>query len=476
MGKQNGKSYLLAGIPLYHLDCEEDGGIEVYGAASVKDQAAIIYKHAETIIKANTYLLDKFKYVPSTRRIVHKRTLSFYRIVSGDGDAQDGVAPNICLIDELHRWKTEKQRALYQVLKKGMISRDKKGVLSKGRHLMAQITTAGTQYDSPLCYEEHQFAEQVMRGAISPPPKHFYARIWAADLERHQKEPDYWMSREARVAANPSHEDNGGFMLDSNIVIEMEAARAKPSELNDYLRLNLNLWVTAERRALDMHKWAACAKPLREPLRGRKCWGGLDLSTSIDLTAYVLLFPDSDGTFDVLPYFWIPEQKMREKVAKDRVPYDVWQRNGFLNVTEGDEINYAKVRETIEFTAEYYELQELCYDPHQAAETVQKLQEKRIECVPINQGFPVQSAPTKRLIELVTTERIRHAGHPVLWFNADCLDVKGNGADLIKPVKPERGVSRKRIDGMQALINALCRQMLDIPRRSVYEDPLTAVM
>ena len=205
VAKKNGKSFLIGGLPIYHLLMEDEQNPEAYGAAAAKDQAGLVFKAAAQLVMANRYLLERLKVLPSTKRILRRDGGGFYAVLSADGDVQDGIEPSLAIRDEVHRWKTARAETLRDVIVKGQISRDEP--------LDIAITTAGAEYESPMWWREYQHAKQVLDGSIQS--ETFYAAVWEADVKRIESDPEYWKSREARVAANPSHEDLGGFLKDS---------------------------------------------------------------------------------------------------------------------------------------------------------------------------------------------------------------------------------------------------------------------
>ncbi|HUT25855.1 MAG TPA: terminase TerL endonuclease subunit, partial [Sumerlaeia bacterium] len=244
-----------------------------------------------------------------------------------------------------------------------------------------------------------------------------------------------------------------------------------PSAQNTFRRLHLNQWTQQSARWIDLRAWDACPP---EPvdlaaLRGLPCWGGLDLSTTIDLTAFVLCWPLEDGTFALHPEFWIPEENMRERERRDRVPYSTWVRQGFVRATPGDVVDYEYVRARVSELAKEMNLREIAYDPWNATHLCQALQDKDgLHLIEHRQGYVSMSPPSKELERLVIQGRIRHGGNPVLRWNVDCAEVTSDPSQNIKPVKPDRSKSGKRIDGLVASIMAL-GQALNVERRGVYE-------
>src|SRR5687768_11584822 len=247
---KNGKSFLIGGLPLYHMDAEGVERAQAFGCAAAKEQAGIVYRSAAHLVRENPDpdFRRRFKINESTFRIIHRPTSGYYRVISADGKLNDGEEPSLAIFDELHRWSTHKAQTLYHVMNKGTVSRLDSMII--------EITTAGGKDESPICWAEHERARRILAGA--EPHGKMYAVIYGADEERHKKEPDYWQSREARVQANPSHEDNGGFLHDDKIVEQMQALGKAP-----YLRYHLNLWAQKQDRWLESGEWERGAIPLR---------------------------------------------------------------------------------------------------------------------------------------------------------------------------------------------------------------------
>jgi phage terminase large subunit-like protein len=221
---------------------------------------------------------------------------------------------------------------------------------------------------------------------------------------------------------------------------------------------------------MDIAYWNACQNGLnKESLKGRKCYAGLDLSTSIDLSSLVLVFPSENdpGIYDILPFFWIPKDNIDARIKRDRIPYDVWINKGFINATPGNVIDYKFIIKKIEEISKEYDLQEIAFDRWGATKIIQDLQEKGFKVVEFGQGFASMSPPTKEFQKLVMSKGIRHDGNPVLKWNVDNLVVREDPAGNIKPDKEK---SRERIDGAVATIMGLDRALRLNKSRSIYED------
>jgi len=461
VAKQNGKSFLFGGLPLYHLLMEDELNPEAYGCAAAKDQAGIVFKAAARLVNANPDLRGRLRLLESTKRILRRDGGGFYCVLSADGDVQDGIRPSLLLRDEVHRWKTARAETLYDVTTKGQISR--------GEPLDLGISTAGAEYESPLWSREYESSKRILDGSLRADSS--YVAIWEADARRIESDPDYWKSREALVAANPSHEDLGGFLQDSSIVGELEKALAQPAERSKYLRYHLNVPIKSqEDPVIDMAKWQLCGGgvDLREwpeydvdllirqwGLLDKPCWAGLDASWTTDLTAVVFVFPpvDKGDVWTLLPFFWMPRERVVELERICRVPYSAWIGQKFVEETPGNAIDLRAVVERIRWGREMFELREVPYDRFNFRTEAMNLVDEGIEAVEVPQGFLQLSHATKFLLSSYLDQKIRHANHPVFNWMASCLQLQYDHKDNCVPTKPERGKSAKRIDGLAATVD-----------------------
>jgi phage terminase large subunit-like protein len=467
--KQNGKSFITAGLPLYHILMEDELNPEAYGSAAAKEQAGIVFKAAAMLVNANPDLRARLKVIPSTKRIIRRDGGGTYQVLSADGDVQDGIRPSLNIRDEMHRWRNSKAETLYDVTTKGQISRDEP--------LDIAITTAGAEYESPLWFGEYEFAKQVMSGAVVS--ENFYAAIWEADNAKIKADPEYWKTREARIDANPSHEDLGGFLKDSAIVVELEKALTQPANKSKFLRYHLNVPVTSlAEPIIETSKWLQCGGgiDLREwpamdvdylikkwGLLERRCYVGVDASWTTDMTAIVFGFPPDkeDEPWKLLPFFWIPQEKVSDFERVCRVPIRSWVERGFVEQTPGNAYDLRVVREKIQWGRQMFDIQELAYDRANFRSTAMEINdEDGITAIEVPQNFMQLSAPTKFLLAAYLDKKIAHANHPVYNWHAACLQVQYDRKDGVQPSKPERLKSSKRIDGIQATVTMLNRGML----------------
>ena len=433
--KKNGKSELAAGVALYMTCGDNEWGAEVYGCASDRQQASIVFDVAVDMVEQCPALKKRIKAVMSVKRLVYKPTNSFYQVLSAEAYTKHGLNVHAVIFDELH---SQPNRELFDVMTKG--SGD-----ARTQPLFFLITTAGTDRHS-VCFEQHQKAEDILCGRKADPT--FYPVIYGAEDDAD------WTSEEVWYRANPSL----GHTIDIDKVRNAcMSARDNPAEENIFRQLRLNQWVKQSTRWMQMEKWDACAFPVDEgELLGRECYGGLDLSSSIDITAFMLVFPPRDDTekYVFLPYFWIPEENMMRRVRRDHVPYDVWEKQGVLETTEGDVIHYGFIENFIDNLGKKFRIKEIAFDRWGAVQMVQNLEGLGFTVVPFGQGFKDMSPPSKRLMELVLEKNIAHGGHPVLRWMMDNIFIRTDPAGNIKPDKEK---STEKIDGAVAAIMALDR-------------------
>ena len=433
--KKQGKSELAAAVALLLTCGDGEQRAEVYGCAADRQQASIVFEVAADMVRMCPALSKRVKILASQKRIIYIPTNSFYQVLSAEAYSKHGFNIHGVVFDELH---TQPNRKLFDVMTKG--SGD-----ARMQPLYFLITTAGTDTHS-ICYETHQKAKDILEGRKIDTT--FYPVIYGAD------ESDDWTDPKVWKKANPSLGITVGI---DKVQTACESAKQNPSEENSFRQLRLNQWVKQAVRWMPMDKWDKCAFAVNEDdLRGRVCYGGLDLSSTTDITAFVLVFPplDEDDKYIILPYFWIPEDTLDLRVKRDHVPYDVWERQGYLQTTEGNVIHYGYIEKFIESLGERFNIREIAFDRWGAVQMVQNLEGMGFTVVPFGQGFKDMSPPTKELMKLTLEQKIAHGGHPVLRWNIDNICVRTDPAGNIKADKEK---STEKIDGAIATIMALDR-------------------
>lgn len=433
--KKNGKSELAAAVALLLTCGDGEQRAEVYGAAADRQQASIVFDVAADMVRMCPALNKRVKILASQKRLIYEPTNSFYQVLSAEAYSKHGFNVHGVVFDELH---SQPNRKLYDVLTKG--SGD-----ARMQPLFFLITTAGTDTHS-ICYEVHQKAQDIIDGRKIDPT--FYPVIYGAD------DTEDWTSPKVWKKCNPSLGETIGM---DKVKTACESAKQNPGEENSFRQLRLNQWVKQAVRWMPMDKWDKCAFAVNEEqLQGRVCYGGLDLSSTTDITAFVLVFPplDEDDKYIILPYFWIPEDTLDLRVKRDHVPYDVWERQGYLQTTEGNVVHYGYIEKFIEELGKKFNIREIAFDRWGAVQMVQNLEGMGFTVVPFGQGFKDMSPPTKELMKLTLEQKIAHGGHPVLRWNMDNIFIRTDPAGNIKADKEK---STEKIDGAVATIMALDR-------------------
>lgn len=433
--KKQGKSELAAAVALLLTCGDGEERAEVYGCAADRQQASIVFNVAADMVRMCPALSKRVKILDSQKRLIYQPTGSIYQVLSADVSNKHGFNTHGVVFDELH---TQPNRKLFDVMTKG--SGD-----ARMQPLYFLITTAGNDTKS-ICYEIHQKAQDIIAGRKVDHT--FYPVIYGAE------ESDDWTDPAVWKKANPSLGITVGI---DKVKDACESAKQNPGEENSFRQLRLNQWVKQAVRWMPMEKWDKCEFAVSEDdLEGRVCYGGLDLSSTTDITAFVLVFPpeDENDKYIILPYFWMPEDNLDLRVRRDHVPYDVWERQGFLQTTEGNVVHYGYIEKFIESLGERFNIREIAFDRWGAVQMVQNLEGMGFTVVPFGQGFKDMSPPTKELMKLVLEQRIAHVGHPVLRWMMDNIFIRTDPAGNIKPDKEK---STEKIDGAVATIMALDR-------------------
>lgn len=426
IARKNGKTALSAGVGLYMLFADGESRPEIYSAATVKDQAKICFADAVEIVRATDL---KHYLTPFRNSIVYEARGGMMKPLSSDYGTHDGLNPSCGIIDEFH---AHRDSGMFDVIKSAFGARR--------QPLMFIITTAGFN-KSGACYAYRENVIKVLREVNEDDT--LFGIIYTLDTNEEWDDPRMW------IKSNP----NLGVSLSADYLADqVRDARNRPEAVRNVMTKNLNLWVDAERTWILDDAWQKCIGTTSpDELHGCACWGGLDLSNVSDITAYVLLFHENDR-FQLVPYFWIPEEKMLEKIRRENINYDRWVADEYVTVTPGNVIDYDFVKADILRRTSDYDLRSSAYDRWNASQTIIDLQNEGMTCNPFGQGYGSMSAPTREFEKLVLTGRIEHFGNPVLrWMLASTV-VKSDPAGNIKPDK-ER--SMQKIDGIVASIMAL---------------------
>ena len=448
VARKNGKTTMAAGVGLYLMLADGEPGAEVYSVATKRDQARISHSEATRMAKSSPQLRKLVTIFKDNIHILD--TASKFEPLGADSDTMDGLNVHGAVVDEVHAHKT---RDTWDVIETATGARR--------QPLMFAITTSGFDRQS-LCFQQHEYTQKVLEGVVQDDS--WYGMIYALD------EGDKWEDEATWVKANP----NLGVSKKWDDM-RRKAARAKdmPPALNAFLRLELDVWTQAETKWVDLEHWRECGQAVdAEGLRGRSCYAGLDLSSNVDISALVLVFPpqSDEDAYQVIGRFWIPEEAMVERSRRDRVPYEAWVRQGYITATPGNVIDYDWILSQIDEDAQAYDIKELAFDRWGATKIQTDLMERGGEdwLVQFGQGYVSMSPPMKELERLILEHKLAHGNNPVLTWMANNLVVRQDPAGNLKPDKEK---STEKIDGMVALVMGLDRALRHEPhKKSVYED------
>lgn len=447
--RKNGKSSLAAGVALYMLVADGESGAEIYSAATKRDQAKITWSEAVRMVHASPALSKMVHHWRASDTLSIEATASRYQPLGADADNMDGLNIHGAIIDELHAHKT---RQVVDVLDTATAARR--------QPLMFEITTAGSDQAS-ICFEHHDYTRQVLEGTIQDDT--WFGFIAALDEGDDWKDPRNW------AKANPN------FMVTvkpDDLQRKADRAAKLPAQQNAFKRLHLDEWTQQTDRWIDLSLWDENAHVVEEKLlEGLMCFGGLDLSSVQDITAWVMVFPwpnDADEV-SIVARFWTPEAKLYDETNKYMANYQAWAQQGFLQTTPGDAIDYQFIKKVILDDARRFKLASLNVDRlFQAYQLSQELADEGLEVFGMGQGFLSMAAPMKDFERRLIAKKLHHGGNPVLRWMADNVAVKMDPAGNLKP---DKAASQGKIDGIVALVMALDRAMRnDKPSRSVYED------
>ncbi len=432
--RKTGKSHLCAGLALYLLTSDNEHGAEIVTTASSRDQASIVFGIAKRFVLNDEFLSKHCKIYRNS--IVVESTGSVMKALSSDSGTAHGLSCSAIVMDELHVWTKPDAREFYEAL-----------VTSQGARknpLNISITTAGTA-EPTLWLDMHNYAKQVQENTIEA--MDFLPALWGAEKDDAWDDPEVWK----RVNPALGHTVQMEFY-------EQECAKAKalPSYQNSFKRLYLNQPTAQMNRWIDMNDYESCEERYSlEELKGRRCFAGVDLSSTLDLTALCLVFPrtsDEGGGYDVLPYFFVPEENMLKRQRDDNVPYMLWAEQGFITPTSGDIVDYEAIQLKINELSKDYNILSVVCDRWHATQFAIRCQEFGHNVAYIGQGYRSQSPACKELEAMIVGGRFRHGNHPVLRWNFSVVACEQDASGNLKISKRR---STERIDGVAGTLNAI---------------------
>ncbi|MBK3799459.1 terminase large subunit [Azospirillum brasilense] len=464
--RKNGKTEFAAGLSLLMLVGDGEFGGQLYSAAVDKDQAKIVFNKASVMVSLCEELMQAVE-VYKTSLYCPELAASFKPLSAKPG-SKHGFSPSGGIYDEIHEWPSGDLQDVVH-----------KGVAARRQPLEVYTTTAG-EYGKGYGWEVHERAVAILKGEVIDPT--FLPAIFAADPEDDWTDPATWAKANPGFGVSPKADF---------LKTECANAQGKLRKEADFKRFHLNMWVDQViTTGLPMDKWDACrVTPVTlGDLAGRPCWGGLDLSTTTDLTALCLVSPKRDGAgYDVWWRFWLPvssDRDLRERCKRDRVDFAKWIAEGWICATEGNTVDYDVIRAEItgqgegaahlgDWTpiTEMVDLKELAIDRWNASQITTQLTNDGVIMVPFGQGYVMMSAPSKEFDRLIIAGDLNHGGNPVARWMATCVAFDNDKRDNIAPVKPDRRGTPKRIDGIVAAIMAVGRAIVAEPGGGGIEVP-----
>lgn len=453
--KKNGKTALSAGLGLYCMAFDNEAGAEIYIGATKEAQAKLCFNQAGEFINRSTILKQNGFAV--YQRHLHYRSLNAYmHPLGGDSKTQDGINASVTIIDEYHAHKDD---SVKENLESSMASRK--------QPIIYHITTAGTNMAS-VCNHYEQVCKSVLDGVSEN--DHLLVMIHDMDEKDDWQDPNNW------IKANP----NLNITVDNSFLIkEFNKAKNQPSKIPNFKTKHLNQWVDAPEIFIPDEIWQKGNAPIKmENFKTFGSYAGLDLSSTIDITAFVILSePDHEGIRDVLPFFFCPLETINHRSANDRAPYRLWMDQGHLIATPGNVVDYNEIVKVIKQHYQKCDIQNIEIDKWNAAGIVTELMEENYNVSYFGQAIGIISHPTKRFEKLVYEGKLRHGGNPVLrWMLSGCA-IYQDANENIKVHKGRSHAGKKRVDGIIALIMALGGS-ITVPegkKQSKYNDPETEI-
>lgn len=454
MARKNGKSEIASALALYFLFADGEESAEVYCVAADKDQASLVFNVAKRMVELSPVLSpligSRIEIVDSRKRIIDKKTNGVLAVLPGDAGGALGTNPSAVIMDEV---LTQRDRHLFDAMRQGFGTR---------KHPMMCCITTAAYTTAAFALEEHEYSQRVEANPNMDPARFTY-------LRNLPKEWDWQNEGEPPSAEHPNgtgwyyaNPALGSFLNINNLRAEAEEAKDRPSSQNAFRVFRLNQWTSQANRWLDMGVWDENGRPgytpaeLRLKLAGRACYGGLDLASTSDFTAWVLIFPgspsdpDADG-FTVLPHFFIPRAAVQRR-APMQDKFASWEADGHITVIEGQTIDYDKIEDHIVADGEAFRIRSFGYDQWNATQVVYHLEDAGQVGVKVQQSATRLNDPCKRLESLLADRALYHAGNPVLRWMADNVELDITGDGLMRPSKAKSG---EKIDGIVAVVNAL---------------------
>ncbi len=429
VGRKNGKSTLLAGLALYMLTSDGEGGAEVYSTATKYAQARLLFDEAHNMIKQSPDLSKHFK--KRKTDLYYSPTMSKFQPLARNSDTLDGLNCSFCVMDELHGVR---DRNLYEVMRQSQAARR--------QPLLVMITTAGTVREC-IFDDMYSHATQVADGIIQDP--RFLPVLYELDDRAEWTNPAAWVKANPALCSIKKLDD---------LTAKVERAKQNRNELSGVLCKEFNVRETVKTAWLSFDDINNEETFTLDDFRGAYCIGGVDLSITTDLTCASLLFMKrGDDTKYITQMYFLPADRLQERVQQDKIPYDKWFERGLLRLCTGNSINYSDVTAWFSETIKEYELFPawVYYDSYSARYFVEEMTLQGFNMVRCIQGAKTLSLPMQMLGADLQAHRVIYNNNPILKW---CLTNTGIQTDRNGNIVPIKNQSpRQRIDGAAALLD-----------------------
>jgi phage terminase large subunit-like protein len=460
IGRKNGKTELLAGIMLYLLVADGEESAEIYGVARDRKQAALAFDVAAQMVKFSPVLSKRLKITEYKKRIYDPRTNSFYEVIAADAQSALGSNPSGVGADEILAWPNG---GMWDSMRTGM------GSGARRQPLMVASTTAGNDTEG-FAGQMHKEMQKVADEPGRAPHVFVYMRNTPMDA-------DPW-DEENWPAANPAL---GQFLSWEAMRKQAMEAKNNPIAEMGFRQFRLNQWQNSTVRWMKMHLWDATpgiihgtSEATMNAFAGRECWFGMDLAARKDLCSVCYIFPDGDGSLDVVWRFWAPEAAVAKLDRLNSGRFTQFVRDGWLTVTDGDVLDFQRVYADIEADSRRFQILGGDADKWSSDPVIQEIESRTYvrEIFAYSNDYSHMSDSMHRIFEMVMEQKLRHHGNPLARFCFDSCEARVAPYDpnLIRPDKPDRDIAAKRIDGVPAAVmamNAWWTRGQDV--RSIYE-------
>lgn len=434
--RKNGKSTFASGISGVLLLADDEMGAEVYNAAGSTTQAGRVFDDAKRMLQTSKHARAKIEPLKEVVRV--PATGGILRVLSRVAETAHGLNVSGATIDEVHTLR----------LRRGLVEAIETGTGARDQPLIVFITTADEAEEGTIYDEKHMYTRNVANHVVED-TRH-YGVVWAADDGDDPFAESTWRKANPGLGKSPTL----AYMRD-----QANKAKSTPSAFPGFCRLSLNMRMRDKSRWVDLDRWDELGGADRSKLRGRRAWGGLDLSAVSDFTAWSVWAESNRPGFevDLFTRLWVPGERVHDLERQLQVPLQSWIDQGHVSVTEGDVIDYSAIQSAVIGDCRHFDMQRVSYDRMFAGQLVQELDDdlRGVEITPVAQTFLGLSPAAKEMERLWMNRAMRHDGNPAMRWMASVVEVKNDGLDNIRPVKPDRAKSSSRIDGFQAAVTGM---------------------